>query len=63
MLPRACTQPSETAELVERLEDAQMALGGMAANRYAAPFREAVSAWLGKLGAVGEQVGAVGLPA
>ena len=48
-------QPSETAELVERLEDAQMALGGMAANRYAAPFRDQVTTWLGKLGAVGEQ--------
>lgn len=49
-------QPAETAELVEHLEDAQMALGGMASNRYAAPFREQVTAWLGKLDAVGEQV-------
>ena len=51
-----CAQPAETAELVEHLEDAQMALGGMASSRYAAPFREQVASWLGKLDAVGEQV-------
>jgi hypothetical protein len=61
-LPVCLVQPSETAELVERLEDAQMALGGMAANRYAAPFRDSVTAWLGKLGAVGEQARARALP-
>jgi hypothetical protein len=48
-------QPSETAELVERLEDALMALGSMATNRFAVPFREQVTAWLGKLGLVSEQ--------
>ena len=57
----ACAQPAETAELVEHLEDAQMALGGMASNRYAAPFREQVTSWLGKLDAVGEQVRVLGL--
>lgn len=51
-----CTQPSETAELVEKLEDAQMGLGSMASNRFAVPFRDEVTAWLGKLGMVGEQV-------
>ena len=32
-------QPSETSELIERLEDSLMTLGGMATNRYAGPFR------------------------
>ena len=49
-------QPSDTAELVEKLEDAQMALGAMASNRFGGPFREDVSAWLGKLGVISEQV-------
>ena len=49
-------QPSETAELVEKLEDAQMALGSMATNRFGVPFRDTVTAWLGKLGVVSEQV-------
>ena len=49
-------QPSDTAELVEKLEDAQMALGSMASNRFGGPFREEVSAWLGKLGVISEQV-------
>ncbi len=49
-------QPSETAELVEKLEDAQIALGSMATNRFAVPFRETVTAWLGKLGIVSEEV-------
>jgi ABC-type uncharacterized transport system permease subunit len=52
----ALTQPSETSELVERLEDAQMALASMASNHFALPFREEVTAWLGKLGLVAEQV-------
>lgn len=34
---------AETAEVVERLEDSQMALGSMAANRYSGPFREEVN--------------------
>lgn len=49
-------QPSDTAELVEKLEDAQMALGSMASNRFGAPFRDDVTAWLGKLGVISEQV-------
>lgn len=49
-------QPSETSEVIEALEDSQMALGGMASNRYAAPFRDGVAAWLGRLGVVGEQL-------
>ena len=32
-----------TGELVEKLEDAQMALGSMATNRYSAPFKEDVA--------------------
>jgi len=49
-------QPSETSEVIEALEDSQMALGGMASNRYAAPFRDGVAGWLGRLGVVGEQL-------
>ncbi len=30
---------SDTAELIEKLEDSQMTLGSMATNRYSAPFR------------------------
>ena len=41
---------------MEKLEDAQMALGSMAGNRFGGPFREEVSAWLGKLGVISEQV-------
>ena len=47
-------QPSETAEVVTALEEGQMLLGGMASNRYAAPFREEVSAWLKRLDIVAE---------
>ena len=32
-------QASDTAELVEKLEDSQMTLGSMASNRYSTPFR------------------------
>ena len=53
---RRPAQPSDTAELVEKLEDAQMALGAMASNRFGGPFREEVGAWLGKLGVISEQV-------
>ena len=49
-------QPAETAEIVEALEDSQMTLASLAANRYAAPFREEVTSWLSKLAAVSEQV-------
>ena len=51
-----CMQPSDTAELVEKLEDAQMALGSMTNNRFSAPFRDNIGAWLGKLGVISEQV-------
>lgn len=49
-------QASETAELVEKLEDSQMTLGSMASNRYSAPFREEVSGWINKLSTVSEIV-------
>lgn len=39
-------QPSDTSELMERLEDSLMTLGSMATNRYAAPFRTEVQAWI-----------------
>mmetsp|Transcript_5388 Transcript_5388/g.12712 ORF Transcript_5388/g.12712 Transcript_5388/m.12712 type:complete len:4322 (-) Transcript_5388:507-13472(-) len=45
---------SDTADLIEKLEDSQMALGSMATNRYSAPFREDVQAWIVKLSTVGE---------
>lgn len=52
-----CTlQASETAELVEKLEDSQMTLGSMASNRYSAPFREEVNGWINKLSTVSETV-------
>ena len=54
-------QSSETAELVERLEDAQMALGSMASSRFGAPFCTDIVAWLGKLGLISEQVQALKL--
>lgn len=49
-----CVQASETAELVEKLEDSQMTLGSMASNRYSAPFRDEVQAWIGKLSTISE---------
>ena len=45
---------AETAELIEALEESQMSLGGMATNRYSAPFCERVGAWAGRLGTVSE---------
>lgn len=45
--PTPATQPSDTSELMERLEDSLMTLGSMATNRYAAPFRAEVQAWIG----------------
>ena len=45
-----------TAELIEKLEDAQMALGSMATNRYSAPFKEDVAGWIAKLSTVSEIV-------
>ena len=43
-----------TGELVEKLEDSQMALGSMATNRYSAPFKESVTEWIAKLSTVGD---------
>eukprot|EP00898_Chlorokybus_atmophyticus_P005691 jgi/Chlat1/6122/Chrsp409S05665 len=45
---------AETAEIVERLEDSQMALGSMATNRFSAPFRDDVNGWIVRLSTVGE---------
>jgi hypothetical protein len=47
-------KPSDTAELIEKLEDSQMQLGSMATNRYSAPFREQVQSWAVKLSTVSE---------
>jgi dynein heavy chain len=47
-------QPSDTSELLERLEDSLMVLGSMATNRYSAPFRPEVQEWISKLSAVSE---------
>jgi len=46
--------PGDTGEIVEKLEDSQMALGSMATNRYSAPFREEVQEWIVKLSTVSE---------
>ncbi|GFR42148.1 hypothetical protein Agub_g3000 [Astrephomene gubernaculifera] len=47
-------KPSDTSELMEKLEESQMTLGSMATNRYSAPFREEVQAWSIKLSTVSE---------
>ncbi|PNH08753.1 Dynein gamma chain, flagellar outer arm [Tetrabaena socialis] len=47
-------KPSDTSELMEKLEESQMTLGSMATNRYSAPFREEVQAWSLKLSTVSE---------
>ncbi|KAL4452763.1 hypothetical protein ABPG75_008425, partial [Micractinium tetrahymenae] len=47
-------KPSETSELLERLEDSLMTLGSMATNRYASPFRAEVQGWISKLSTVSE---------
>jgi len=39
----------ELGEIMEALEEAQMVLGGMASNRYSAPFREEVTMWIKNL--------------
>lgn len=39
---------------MERLEDSLMTLGSMATNRYAAPFRAEVQAWIRWAGEAGE---------
>jgi dynein heavy chain len=43
-----------TAEVIEKLEDSQMALGSMATNRYSAPFKDEVTTWITKLSTVSE---------
>uniref|UniRef100_A0A383W453 AAA+ ATPase domain-containing protein n=1 Tax=Tetradesmus obliquus TaxID=3088 RepID=A0A383W453_TETOB len=47
-------KPSDTAELIEKLEDSQMQLGSMATHRYSTPFREQVQGWIMKLSTVSE---------
>nr|Q39575.1 RecName: Full=Dynein gamma chain, flagellar outer arm [Chlamydomonas reinhardtii]7KZM_C Chain C, Dynein gamma chain, flagellar outer arm [Chlamydomonas reinhardtii]7KZN_C Chain C, Dynein gamma chain, flagellar outer arm [Chlamydomonas reinhardtii]7KZO_C Chain C, Dynein gamma chain, flagellar outer arm [Chlamydomonas reinhardtii]8GLV_AD Chain AD, Dynein gamma chain, flagellar outer arm [Chlamydomonas reinhardtii]8GLV_AX Chain AX, Dynein gamma chain, flagellar outer arm [Chlamydomonas reinhar len=47
-------KPSDTSELMEKLEESQMTLGSMATNRYSAPFRDEVQAWSIKLSTVSE---------
>ncbi|KAI3432720.1 hypothetical protein D9Q98_004263 [Chlorella vulgaris] len=47
-------KPSDTSELLERLEDSLMVLGSMATNRYSAPFRGEVQGWISKLSTVSE---------
>jgi len=49
-------QPADTTEIVEQLEDSQMTLASLSANRYATPFREDLTSWLSKLASVSEQV-------
>ena len=43
-----------TAELIEKLEDTSMALGGMATNRYSAPFKGKVQDWITKMATIEE---------
>ena len=45
-----------TAELMEALEETQMALGSMMASRYITPFKEEVQEWIVKLSTVSEQL-------
>ena len=45
---------SETAELIEKLDDSQMQLGSMATNRYSTPFKTEVQTWNMKLSTVSE---------
>ena len=47
-------KPTETAELMERLEESSMTMGGMSASRYAVPFRTQLKSLQGRLGAVAE---------
>jgi len=44
------------AEINEKLEESQMALGSMATNRYSGPFREDVLLWIQKLSTVAETI-------
>ena len=41
-------------EIMEKLEEAQMALGSMAGNRYSAPFRDTVQLWIMNLSTVSD---------
>ena len=45
-----------TAELMEALEETQMALGSMMASRYITPFKDEVQEWIVKLSNVSEQL-------
>ena len=47
---------SEIAEVIEKLEESQMTLGGMATNRYSQPFRDEVMSWISKLSSVSEVI-------
>jgi dynein heavy chain len=47
-------QGGPTAELLEKLEEAQMNLGSMLASRYIGPFRDEVASWVAKLFFVSE---------
>jgi dynein heavy chain len=42
------------ATMMDRLEEAQVALGGMITNRYSMPFNSEISAWIAKLSAAME---------
>jgi dynein heavy chain len=46
----------ELGEIVEKLEESQMALGSMATNRYSAPFREDLQLWILMLSTVAEMI-------
>mmetsp|Transcript_24997 Transcript_24997/g.74250 ORF Transcript_24997/g.74250 Transcript_24997/m.74250 type:complete len:4444 (+) Transcript_24997:3-13334(+) len=43
-----------TAELMEALEEAQMALGSMMASRFITPFREEATEWIARLSTISE---------
>ena len=48
--------PKELGEIMEALEESQMALGSMASNRYSTPFREELQYWLASLSTVSDVV-------
>ncbi|KAG2382014.1 hypothetical protein C9374_005806 [Naegleria lovaniensis] len=47
---------TETQELMEQLEEAQMNLGGIMGSKYLEPFRELASGWMQKLTSVTENI-------
>eukprot|EP00217_Crustomastix_stigmatica_P013603 CAMPEP_0183798542 /NCGR_PEP_ID=MMETSP0803_2-20130417/19119_1 /TAXON_ID=195967 /ORGANISM="Crustomastix stigmata, Strain CCMP3273" /LENGTH=4519 /DNA_ID=CAMNT_0026043227 /DNA_START=42 /DNA_END=13598 /DNA_ORIENTATION=- len=47
---------SALGELMEKLEDSQMALNGLATNRYSAPFKDKVNTWQMKLSTVNDKL-------